>query len=276
MNSALKEAFERNIARGVALAHDPERIDALLAESKNHSHMIFDCPPIPRIVEGLKSGFTPEEEKAARRQPDFQRMVRIYWRLRPVSFWMLARFLAEGDAFPFAAAMNQHLQEEESGIGSRLALQAAFTRRLATAIQKLSGAKEAWLRLRDRIRLWEDASYRFVTEFPRTTLAFADKESEPYDDGEVFEDGLTVRLEEIRSSKLRIAASRPSGERGPETLAITLVGKDGDALPVSVSLTSTGESSGGRSEVGSFPEVSKLLGPKCLVIISSNPLPDLE
>ena len=98
-----------NINCGLALAKDPDWLPSL-PDIGGEQFPEWDCPPISAISKGLRHGFTMEDEEWARRSPDFQRLVRAYWRVKPPSFWVLARFAVEGDRFPFAEALRRRFE----------------------------------------------------------------------------------------------------------------------------------------------------------------------
>lgn len=276
MRQELKELLDKTVQQARALAADADWPRQAYVESGEEVGPDWNCPSIPRIAVALREGFTDEEERSAIGNPQFQRMVNMFWNMEPASFWMLARYLADGDKFPFAQAMRHHLENSDAGRQSRLALDFGFTRRLAIVIEKTRDARDAGLRLRDRILAWEAKSRRFMTEFPAPVGAFADKKIEPFDHGEEFADGLTVHLEEVVTSNLHVAISRPARIMEPDTLHVSLIGEASEPWRAEVSLDSSGEFSGGRADAGDFSDIRHSVGTRCLVVISPEPLPDLE
>lgn len=269
INNELKQVITENIQRGWARAEQDQwsRFEAQLAAR-------FDCPSIARIAAGLRGGFTREEEEHARTSADFQKMVRFHWQRRPITFWMLARFLAEGDRFPFAAALNQHLLEPE-GVGARIALSSGVTRVVADSIRKLGQAGAALARLQQRVLDWETGTLRFSLRLPALSGAFDTEAKDPFDQGEQGQNGLSVRLEEVVHSDLRLSASTPIA-KAPETLHVTLRGETGNEVTTELRLTPSIEYAGGHTRIGAFRETREQLGENCLVLVAATPLPELE
>lgn len=269
INNELKQVITQNIQRGWALAEQEtwSPFEAQLASR-------YDCPSIARIAAGLRSGFSGEEESQARASADFQKMVRFHWQRKPVTFWMLARSLAEGESFPFAPALRQHLEEPE-GAGARIAISSPITKAVAEVLRTLDRAGAAFTRLQKRVLDWEAGTLRFSLQLPAFGGAFDTEAKDPFERSEQDGNGLSVRLEEVIQSDLRLSASAPA-HQAAGVLHVTLRGETGNELKTELQLTPAVEYAGGQTRLGAFRETREQLGEHCLVLVSAQPMPDLK
>jgi hypothetical protein len=247
-------------------------------DQKNGSSITdWNCPSFPRILEGLHSGFTDEEERQAPMLPDFQKAVYAAWLTGGVSFWMLARSVAESERFPFAPAMRKLLDSSREG---QIALHSNITSALVKAIAKTRELAESRLRLQNLVLGWESTTHRFVIDLHRPAFTgdgvFAAEDIEPYHQSEKFANGLTVRLEEVVTKVLEVAVSQPVSADAPSSLHVQLMGETGKSRETEVTLQNSGNFAGGNAEIGEFNNTIRNLGRDCLVVVSPQPFPDLE
>lgn len=266
IDEKVRSLLDRHIECGLALAAKPPEADDPIPSPA------IDCPPISRIATALRQGFTPAEEEWARRSPDFQRIVQLYWRVIPVSFWMLARSLTEGARFPFVPALEAHLAECAEALAAR---QSPLTAKLTSRLRRIADA-ESWNRLQRRVLDWEAGVRRFLAPLPAVAGAFATESAEPYFHGADFDNGLSVRLEEVRHSELRVTASLPAVESAPDSFHLTLFGDSGEWIATEITLTPSGSFTGGQASLDSLSTAAQRLGRRCLVVVSGSPIPEWE
>jgi hypothetical protein len=269
IGSSERAYLDHVIARGLTRAAAPmAALDDVVADQR-----AWDAPALPRLVEGLRAGFTADEEAWARRSADFQRAVRVAWRVHGVSFWLLARARAEGEAFPFARALDGHLGEE-AGDAARLALSSRLVAALEDAMRRVGTIGQDWERLRQRWLKWERQCLSFVTELPDTVGAFAGEVPDPLSQSESFDD-VVVSIEEVKRSAVQVSVSCPV-TAGADAVRVALLGTTGDALAANVRLLPAGPFMGGQADFGDLADVRTRLGGQCLVLISPGAPPDAE
>jgi hypothetical protein len=267
MTDTQRAALAKVIARGLALARDPHWFASI--EGAPPGQVEWDAPPIPRLSAGLREGFTEEEEAWARRSGDFQRAVALYWRTRPVSFWLLARAQAEGSRFPFAIALAQHLDESDDG--DRIVFNAPLIQRLAAVLRETI-APDRWLRLRERWLAWEAGVRRVSVALPATVGAFADIAATPFAMERTFGDGLKIGVEEGSTSQLQVRVSQPASA-GVGRVSILLVGEKGGERAGDVPLAAYGDFAGGAATLGGLRPALAELGTRCVVVVAAEPPP---
>lgn len=266
-----------NIAKGLALADSSDwQIPSPTSGDDVEDGFGVGVPlaelDLTRFARGLRDGFTSAEEEAARQSPRVQNLARIYWRVEPVSFWMLTRYAVEGDQFPFAVGLRLHLQELW-GRAAQRKLHSTYLEILRTGLSRYERASEEWNRLRDKILTWEAGLYCYFTEMPALRVASADRTQEAFDHREVFEDGLELNLAEVRYSSLEVSASLPREQGSPRSLRVIIVGETGEQLSAEVELKGSGKFVTGHARIGDLDAAQRRLGRQCLVVVTREPPP---
>jgi hypothetical protein len=269
-NHEVLRLLQQKIEEGLALAANPSSDADEAPADEATAARILEWPTIPDLA-GLESGFTAEEEARARTSAKCQELVRLYWRIRPVALWMLARYLVEGDAFPFARALRRHLQDDVRPADASL-LKSALAAALARSLAREQPWTSPWTSMLERVRTWEMHSVRFA--LPALRLSFASDEPKLFGARQELPDGAVVTLEEVRRSQLIVSVTRPVDAPGTDALYVTLTGDgDGPALKVRVDMTASGSYVGGEKDVSEFGEAMKRLGKNWVAVVSPNPPP---
>jgi hypothetical protein len=218
-----------------------------------------EWPTLSEFATGMQRGFSASDER----------------RVHPVSLWTLARYLVEGDRFAFAPALREHLTSQVRPEDEAL-WRSSFVSLIAAAIRRLHASNEDLAGLREQMMAWESRATSFLMHLPAAVASFADDDPEPFGARHELPGEVVVTLQEVRTRRLEVRVARPADVAGPDRVFVTLTGDGaGGPITVPVTLTGAGRYVGGRASDLDFKDTSESLGQNWVVMVSSEPPPDM-
>jgi hypothetical protein len=206
--------------------------------------------------------------------PAVQNLARLFWCEEPPTLWVLAQSHAQGEAFPFRAALDAYLANEKDRASAAL-LNSRLVKSLAAAQTTLHAAADSLRAYREKFLAWEQQTQRAWMPLPATAQLGAPEGAE-LDAGattQFLADGLELTL--AAETDLVVIGLKPTPAKAPEHVLLLGSTETADTTPLHMQWESYGEYASAKINLGNLQDRKSQLGPECVLLVSNQPVPEL-